>query len=82
MGVRFLGFGHGLAHVKRLVEQAQQGQGRPFSGRVGVVSRPGGGHQRVQQHALAAGFARPHRPETGAALGGLRPAQPGRVLDQ
>ena len=32
--------------------------------------------------SLARGLARPHRPEARPALGGLRPAQPGRVLDQ
>ena len=81
-GGGFLGFGHGLAHVERLVHQAQQRQRRAFSGRRGVVGRPGGGHQRVQQHALAAGLARPHRTQARPAFGRRGPAQFRRVLDQ
>jgi len=80
--MRFFGFGHGLAHVELLVEQAQQRQGGPFGRRVGVGGGPGGGHQRVQQHALARGLARPHRPEARPAPGRFGPAQLGRVLDQ
>jgi len=41
--MRFFGFGHGLAHVELLVEQAQQRQGGPFGRRVGVGVGPGGG---------------------------------------
>ena len=80
--MRFLGFGHGLAHVKLLVQQAQQGQCRPFSGRVGVVGGPGGGHQRVQQHALTRRLARANRPQARPPLGCFGPAQLSRILDE
>lgn len=48
VGVRFLGGGACLAHVKLLVEQAQQRErgARPL--RRGIVGWPVGGHQRVK----------------------------------
>ena len=82
MRVGLLGVGHGLAHVKLLVEQAQQRQGRALGTGRRVVGGPGSGDQRMQQHPLAGGLARPHGPEAGTALGRFGPTQLGRILDQ